>query len=436
MIALMAASLTGLPANAPLRSTRCRRRAPASSQRRAMAAGSSPKVVESFMSPCLRRTHLPSFRSIAGISSMAGMRVGQSSKMPDWARREGFRAAPDALAGTRPCSGPPEQEIAIQGQAVFGALFRVELRGENVIPRHETGKADTVLGFAGAVLGIVHMRMVAVNEVEPALVGDARPARMGFTAPGAGVTSLADTVPAHLGHLVAAAIGLDLALEAEFHHLAGDQAQARGVLLFGVVEQHLHAHAHAHQRLGGNGVQHGAEQVATVGFAQLAHAVAHGALTWQHDAFGGVHHLGVVGDHHLQVQVLRGVFHRLRHGAQVAHAVVNHGNGRGNARHTTHSEPLVDGMTPAMRGSSSSAARRARAKALNTVSHWWWALTPRRLSMCRVTPAWLTKPWKNSKVSWVSKPPMLPDVKGTCMVRPGRPEKSTTTRERASSRGT
>src|SRR3989344_947087 len=398
MIALMAASLTGLPANAPLRSTRCRRRAPASSQRRAMAAGASPKGVEAFMSPCLRRTHLPSFRSIAGISSMAGMRVGQSSKMPDWARREGFRAAPDALAGTRPCSGPPEQEIAIQGQAVFGALFRVELRGENVIPRHDTGKADTVLGFAGAVLGIVHMRMVAVNEVEPALVGDARPARMGFTAPGAGVTSLADTVPAHLGHLVAAAIGLDLALEAEFHPLAGDQAQARGVLLFGVV--------------------------------------AHGALTWQLDAFGGVHHLGVVGDHHLQVQVLRGVFHRLRHGAQVAHAVVNHGNGRGNARHTTHSEPLVDGMTPAMRGSSSSAARRARAKALNTVSHWWWALTPRRLSMCRVTPAWLTKPWKNSKVSWVSKPPMLPDVKGTCMVRPGRPEKSTTTRERASSRGT
>ena len=41
---------------------------------RAIAAGSSPKVVASFMSPWRRRTHLPSLRSIAGISSMAGSR--------------------------------------------------------------------------------------------------------------------------------------------------------------------------------------------------------------------------------------------------------------------------------------------------------------------------------------------------------------------------
>ena len=37
MMALMAGSLTGLPAKAPFRSTRCRRRAPASTQRRAIA---------------------------------------------------------------------------------------------------------------------------------------------------------------------------------------------------------------------------------------------------------------------------------------------------------------------------------------------------------------------------------------------------------------
>src|SRR5690606_18080326 len=121
-----------------------------------------------------------------------------------------IRAAPDALAGTRPCSGPPEQEVAVQGQAVFGAFFRVELRGENVIPGHDTGKADTVIGFACAVLGIVHTRMVTVDEVEPAFVGDAGPARVGLAAPGTRLAGLADAVPAHLGHLVAAAVGLDL----------------------------------------------------------------------------------------------------------------------------------------------------------------------------------------------------------------------------------
>jgi hypothetical protein len=39
-------------------------------------------------------------------------------------------------------------------------------------------------------------------------------------------------------------------------------------------------------------------------------------------------------------------------------------------------------------------------------------------------------------VSWLSKVPIMPLVKGTCMTRPGRPEKSITTRLRASSSGT
>ncbi len=65
------------------------------------------------------------------------------------------------------------------------------------------------------------------------------------------------------------------------------------------------------------------------------------------------------------------------------------------------------------------AMRSARPKALKTVSHWWWALWPLRLSMCRLTPAWLTKPWKNSKTSWVSSAPIMPAVKGTSNVQPG-----------------
>ena len=41
-----------------------------------------------------------------------------------------------------------------------------------------------------------------------------------------------------------------------------------------------------------------------------------------------------------------------------------------------YSTPLVEGVTPAMRGSSARAMRMARPKALNTVSAWWWVLSP------------------------------------------------------------
>ena len=56
--------------------------------------------------------------------------------------------------------------------------------------------------------------------------------------------------------------------------------------------------------------------------------------------------------------------------------------------------------------------------------------------MCIVTSAWLAKPWKNSCASCASKPPIIPAFHGTFIVRPGRPEKSMTTRESASSSGT
>ena len=80
--------------------------------------------------------------------------------------------------------------------------------------------------------------------------------------------------------------------------------------------------------------------------------------------------------------------------------------------------------------------RSARPNALKIVSHWWCALWPFRLSMCSDTPAWFEKPWKNSNVSWVSNAPIMPALKSTSMSRPGRPEKSITTRDSASSSGT
>jgi hypothetical protein len=124
---------------------------------------------------------------------------------------------------------------------------------------------------------------------------------------------------------------------------------------------------------------------------QFTHAVAHGALPWQHDALGGEHLVRRCVTTTSQPVPAATCMHGLRHRAQVAHAVVDDRD-----RGMVYSDPLVDGMTPAERGSGVSAMRRARAKALNTVSHWWWALSPLRLSMCSVTSAWFTKPWKNS----------------------------------------
>jgi len=68
---LMADSFLSLPANAPFRSTKCKRRAPLLIQWLAMAPGSSEKTVALSISPCSSRTQWPSLRSIAGISSIA-----------------------------------------------------------------------------------------------------------------------------------------------------------------------------------------------------------------------------------------------------------------------------------------------------------------------------------------------------------------------------
>ena len=52
-----------------------------------------------------------------------------------------------------------------------------------------------------------------------------------------------------------------------------------------------------------------------------------------------------------------------------------------------HRLPFVDGMV-STRGSSSTAARRARARALNSASAMWWGSRPDRTRTCRQMPAW------------------------------------------------
>ena len=146
---------------------------------------------------------------------------------------------------------------------------------------------------------------------------------------------------------------------------AVNQTQAHRVALGAMVKQHLHTDADAKQGFRSRGFEHAGQQT---GFPQLAHAVRHGTLPRQHNAFTGTHLIRVGRNHHLVAGACRRRLDRLRYGTQVAHAIVDHGDGL--VHDTVQSVPLVEGTVPALRGSGSSAERRARAKALNTVSAW------------------------------------------------------------------
>ena len=75
----------------------------------------------------------------------------------------------------------------------------------------------------------------------------------------------------------------------------------------------------------------------------------------------------------------------------------------------------------AVRGSRSSAMRKARPNALKTVSAWWCELVPRRLSIWSVTWAWLANPWKNSCRRSTSNSPTRARLNSTWYSSPGRP---------------
>src|SRR5690606_2484942 len=155
-MALTISPFTGSPAKAPLRSTRCRRRAPRSTQCRATATGSSENTVSSSMRPCFRRTHLPSFRSMAGISCITIL-----------LRCETGQAALRL----------PAQEVLQQHQAVRRAFLGVELHRENVAARGGGGEPHTVIATARhLILRQLHY-MVGVHKVEAAEIGDAVPER-------------------------------------------------------------------------------------------------------------------------------------------------------------------------------------------------------------------------------------------------------------------
>src|SRR6185295_17283226 len=121
---------------------------------------------------------------------------------------------------------------------------------------------------------------------------------------------------------------------------------------------HLEAEADAEERAIVQHVAHGVDEAA---FDEAFHAVGHGALPREHDAVGSANDARLRG--HDDVLVRRDVRKRLRDGAKVAHAVVDHHDHRRLV--PGYKLPLVEGMDSAARGSIATAMRNARPNALN-----------------------------------------------------------------------
>src|SRR5690606_8578481 len=214
-MAVTASPLTGVPAKAPLRSTRCSRRAPASTQRCAIDTGSSPYTVESSIRPWRKRTQLPSFKSIAGIISM--------------------EAIPNKWVEGGLYLAVPLQEVFQQLQASIAAFFRMELHREQIVARQRCIDVDAVACGRGDAVGLFAVHVVAVHEVEAAVLCNVAPQRMR--------AALMHLIPAHVRHLQLAATAIVQRIAKEFH-ATGKQRQAiDAAVFFAVLHQCLHADA-------------------------------------------------------------------------------------------------------------------------------------------------------------------------------------------------
>src|SRR5499427_10918652 len=121
-----------------------------------MATGSSEYTVASLIFPCFSRTQCPSLMSIAGMISIASGKA--------WSRV--------VRDGRWTCSGIPVEEVGEEPEACCVAFFWVELDCENIIPSHGAGKGDTVFGRALHQPFVLHLREVAVDEIEAVAVLD------------------------------------------------------------------------------------------------------------------------------------------------------------------------------------------------------------------------------------------------------------------------
>src|SRR6185295_18045713 len=205
-------------------------------------------------------------------------------------------------------------------------------------------------------------------------------------------------------------------------HAPGQEAEtAMDPVLLALLEQQLHADADTEQRpsLIHRLAQHGHEAAAL----DLLHGGGKGAVTGQHEHVRAPQLGDVAAEHGGRAQVAE----RLHHAAEVPDPVIDDRD--------RHKEPFVLG-TSFTRGSSATAIDSARAVALNSVSAMWWPLRPRMVSRWMFRRPWSATAQKKSSNSSVGMVPICRALNSTPKCSQGRPERSITQRERASSRGT
>src|SRR5712692_7911059 len=291
-IARMTLSFLGLPAAAPFRSTRCSRRAPSAFQCLATTAGSSEYTVASLIFPCFRRTQRPSLMSIAG---MISIELEKNAEPRD-------RRWED--------SGIPVEEVGEQPQARSIAFFRVELYRKNIIPCHRAGKGDAVVGGTPYQRRLPSLRKVAVDEIEPAAVLDARPqgVRCG----------LFHAVPADVRDLELVSFSVDHGLGGKTTHGPREERESGHTAFVTAFEEHLKADADSQKRPAAGGVEDRRTQSTRV---HLAHAIGHRALARKYDAVG-VRHARRIGSD-LDPRVRRDMLHRFGNRVEIPHAVID-----------------------------------------------------------------------------------------------------------------
>src|SRR4030095_7432810 len=72
----------------------------------------------------------------------------------------------------------PDDEIGEKLQPGAVALFRMELRCEDISPGNRASKRRRIVGGSGRRRGVSRVGMIAVREIETRLIGNARPQRM------------------------------------------------------------------------------------------------------------------------------------------------------------------------------------------------------------------------------------------------------------------
>ena len=245
----------------------------------------------------------------------------------------------------------------------------MELRANHVVTAHDGGDVFAVIAMGQTMRAVRDLEMIAVDEIGVIA---------GLYAVKHGVRVVDhQIVPPHMRHLQRGVMRRDA------HDLTADPIKTGGGFVFQTARrQHLHPDANPHERTPalGHDLINRLEQAGVL--KQLAIAGRIGPVARQDNTVRAAHDIGVRGDHHCaRIGFAGNPLKRLLGRVQVAGFVINN-----RRQHSGHSAPLVDGISSALRGSVSTASRRARATDLNAASAMWWLFNPCSASMCSVMP--------------------------------------------------